>query len=151
MKFDTWASNTPAFQTQNMAGSSGTIVGCINMPDNTIRIITYMSLQISKHQRPMHDHSMHEHPKSIGFCRDTHASTSKALEAPSRNDGPGMLALLMLMDGDADQPGISNDLDGVVWHVDASDNHSSLVCCLESWCIEAQVSNFTLFLSQIQK
>ena len=38
---------------------------------------------------------------------------------------PGMLAVLMLMDGDADQPGISNDLDGVVWHVDASDNGPS--------------------------
>ena len=48
---------------------------------------------------------------------------------------PGRLALLMLMDGDADQPGISNDLDGVVWHVDASDNGSSLVWCLEIWCI----------------
>ena len=46
-----------------------------------------MSLQISKHQHPLHDHSMHEHPKRIGFCCGTHASTSKALEAPSRNDG----------------------------------------------------------------
>ena len=30
----------------------------------------------------------------------------------------------MLMDGDADQPGKTNGLDGVVWHADACDNGS---------------------------
>ena len=58
---------------------------------------------------------------------------------------PGMLALLMLMDGDADQPGISNDLDGVVWHVDASDNGPSHVWCLESWYIGSSSVNFHPF------
>ena len=63
------------------------------------------SLQISKNQHPIHEHSRHEHPKSIGFFCDILASTSKALEAPSCDAGAWYVAILMLMDGDAEQPG----------------------------------------------
>ena len=54
---------------------------------------------------------------------------------------PGMLALLMLMDGDADQSGMLM--------------HPTMVPAMfgfwKAGTLEAQVSNFTPFLSQIQK
>ena len=54
----------------------------------------------------------------------------------------------MLMDGDADQPGKTNGLDGVVWHADASDNGSMGSSMFGVWkgdAFDAQVSNLTLF------
>ena len=66
---------------------------------------------------------------------------------------PGILALgpFEAHGWDADQPGKTNDLDGVVWHFDASDNSSFHVWCFERWCtLEAQVSNFTLFFPRFK-
>ena len=58
---------------------------------------------------------------------------------------PGMIALLMAMDGDTDQPDKTNDLVGVVCHVDASKNGSSLDWCLESWYIGSSSVKFHTF------